>query len=487
MAFTRYVAQTGDEAIHLGVGTQAGVDLAGRYAGELRVRGAPELATLTTGENEGTAGALTGAAQLYKPTDAADWTVNDLVGRFLRITGGGGYDADRLTLRPIRSNTSTSLTVDTIAGMDATTTFEIVALSGLVDRISSSDAQAVRVSSCSAPVVLEGLAFSGAHALDGLVEVSDCADVLVTGCLFDANTVQASVLIQRCGRVRFEHCVLTDSADVEIAYCANVEVAGVVNDAGGQVWVHDGGSATVTALVATDSPSTVLRLERLRSGVVNASASDGGATPFYLESVDDLEAIVTGSGSTGYGVEIQGGGRYVLTGSTVAGLTGDVLFFDNATTWAILSGTDYGRVESHAGNATARAASTKSIVYGNRLFDGSLDVSGRLLLYGYLNVSSNLTVPTFSGAESYDMGAQGVRGCLECVCNSASAEVLLPDGAAIAGVVVAIVNRGSATLTVKPPVGGSINGGASTTIASNASKTFVSLNGSGGKAFWVLS
>jgi hypothetical protein len=136
-------------------------------------------------------------------------------------------------------------------------------------------------------------------------------------------------------------------------------------------------------------------------------------------------------------------------------------------------------------------------VYGNRLFMGNIDVSGRTLLYGYLNLAANLSAPTLTGTQNLTMsdglidgGAGGLNGlplgCLEVICNSATATITLPSGAAIAGSVCVIVNRGSQLVTVSAPAPGTINGGATTTVASGAAKMFISLNGNGGLNFWTL-
>lgn len=448
-----------------------------------QVIGTTSVATLATGSSSGTAGAATSATSLAKPTGAVNWTSNDLVGKFLKVTGGGGYSADAPTLRPILSNTTSAAAVNEVVGMDSTTTFQVVELEPMFagdDGITLHDLQT--------PIEFYGLSF-GSELTSNLAELVDCARVKFSGCSFDANTSGPSVSALRVARLVIEHCRFTASSDADITDCAGVELTGVVNSAGGAISVTNALTCAVTALSAASAPSSVLRLTRVHSASLAGVCSSGGATPIYLENVDNCVAIVTGTGNTNYGVEINGAGDYVLTGSTVTGGTGDVLFHGAAVTWATLSGSDYGGTEGPGARGTANASgSTKSIRYGNLLFNGSVDVSGRLLLYGYLNQSANLSPVTLTGTDSYNMGAQGVLGFLECICNSATAEVLLPSGAAIPGVVVGVLNRGgSQTLTVKPPAGGTINGGASTTIASNASKTFVSLAGNGGKDFWVLS
>lgn len=462
-------------------GTSDGVEISGRNVGSLALRGTTTQASIASGSASGTAGAGTSSTSLAKPTAASNWTAANLVGKFLLITGGGGYDAARLTLRPIKANTTTTLTVGAIVGMDSTTTFQIVTLSGLVDRISSGDQQAIRVRSCAAPIVIEGLAFSGAHALDGLLDVSDCADVLITGCKFDQNTVQSATLVQRCGRVRFEHNLLTSSSDVEISRCQVVDALGVVNSGGGVLWVHD--SAHVTAGVeASSSPSQVLRLERLQDAAIEGSSISAGATPFYVEDVASLEVTgggLSGTGNTGYGIEVAGSGKVDLTGATVTGGSGDVLYLGNAVSWATLSGTDYGAVESYQGSATARVSVVKGIRYGNVLFDGSVDVSGRLLEYGYHNFSqaSGLTAAGTTASDALQLGAVAYAR-VDTVASGTG--VRLPLGAALPGVPCVVHNNGANTLNVYHPPSGSLNGGTSAfTIAAGSRHLFFSSSNDG--------
>lgn len=475
----------GAARLDLAAGAVSGLAVAGRVTGELAIRGATTVATLTTGSASGTAGASTSATTLHKPTGAANWTASDLVGKWLKVTGGGGYDSARLTLRPIRANTTTTATVHGVTGMDSTTTFEIVTLASLVDGVSVSNRQCIEVTDCASPVVIEGVAFSGT-SLNGLLEVADCDDVLITGCLLDENTVQASVLVSRCARVRIEHCLVTDSADIEVGNCDTVEVTGLTADAGGQCWVHDADTATIIGLSSVDAPSTVLRLERLRYGQAEVAASDGGATPVYLESCDNFECYggaMTGTGNTGYGVEINGSGLYTLTGSTITGATNDVLFSDggstNAVAWATLTGTDYGRIEGHAGSATARGNTVKSIKYGNYLFNGSVDVSGRFLMYGYLNLSESHGL-TATGTTASDALQLGAVAFARVDTTPANTGVRLPLGAALPGVLCIVYNAGANTLKVYHPPSGTIDGGTTAvSVTAGSRKMFVSTSNDG--------
>lgn len=452
-------------------------------ASPVQVIGATSLATLATGSNSGTAGGSTSATSLAKPTAAANWTSNDLVGKWLKVTGGGGYDAARPTLRPILSNTTTTAAVNEVVGMDSTTTFELVDLQPM-----AAGFEGIAYSDVDDALEVYGVEF-GADITDNLVELLDCRRVKLSGCAFAGNTASPSVYAEAVQRLTIEHCRLTNGADITVDKCPHVALTGIVSSGGGTVSVSNAHHVRIEKMSSTSGASNALRLERCYAAEVELAASSGGATALYLEDIGVFEAIgtgLTGTGNTGYGVEVANGGRYYMVGATLTGGTGDLLFQGGAYTWATLSDPAYGGVQGAAASAVVNLSGAKMLTKGNVLFEGSVDISGRLLKYGYDNNSANLVAVTLTGSTSYDMEANGVRGRLECICNSASAEVVLPSNAAIAGVDVAIVNRGSATLTVKPPSGGTLNGGASTTIVAGASKTFVSLNGNGGKDYWVL-
>jgi hypothetical protein len=118
-----------DVVVAISAGTFSGAAMQGFVGqGRLDFHGATALATITSGSNAGTAGSGTSTTSMNKPTAASNWTSADLRGKFLLITSGGGAsgDASFPTIRPIKSNTTTSLTVSSVVGMDSTTIFQIV-------------------------------------------------------------------------------------------------------------------------------------------------------------------------------------------------------------------------------------------------------------------------------------------------------------------------------------------------------------------------
>jgi hypothetical protein len=147
--------------------TSAGVSGIARYdkpTGSLTIQGKTALATLTSGVNTGRAGVGTSSTSLVKPTGAANWTADNMNGKFLRITGGAGH-VGGLQLRPILANSTTAVTVAAVAGMDSTTTFEIVTLASSFDYINSGLLLGLDIFNIRT-VIIEGVNFSSTHSLD---------------------------------------------------------------------------------------------------------------------------------------------------------------------------------------------------------------------------------------------------------------------------------------------------------------------------------
>lgn len=458
-------------------GDNAGVDVRGRAPGQtLRIVGATTLASVATGVNTGTAGTGTSPTSVAKPTASANWTAADLVGKWLLITGGAGYSAGAPILRPILSNTSTTLAVNTVSGMDNTTTFQIVTLATAADRISSSDLVALRAAYCLGPVEIHGLDFSVTHSLDGLIEVFDCADVLIRGCKLSQNVTNPAVSVARCQRVRVEHCRLTASSDVSITECVNASVVGCVNAGGGVIDIQDCNFVNVQTLTASSAPSRVLSIKRAFKATIEADASSGSATPLYFESVTNLETQgggLTGTGNAGYGIETAGGGRYVWVGSSITGGTGDVLFDGtHACTWSLSFGSSYGQVMSLTSSAVGQAAPTKTILYGNVLFDGSGDHSSRELYYGIFNPAQNtgITATGTNVGTAYQLPA-GEFYSISTV--AAGTGVKLHNVSALPGPRCVVDNEGANTLKIYPSNGGTIDGAASYSLAAGGLKTFI--------------
>lgn len=502
-------------------GIQPGIQTTGAQAqilGEiLRIVGTPALATLATGANTGTAGAGSNSAQLNKPTAVAAWTAGNLVGHFAQPLTGPCMPADGSPLFiPIVSNTTTAAFFDApVPGFDSTCTFQIVDLATKVGKVSSLLLNAIDIRELYGRVEIYGIDFSTADALDSLIYGSDVSYLKVSGCAVSINTANPSVFLERCLTQKFEHLLITNGGDIKVSEGFTVSGNGFYANAGGVISIEDCHTAKLRNVRSVNAPSRVVELINVHKAQLECNASAGGATPVYLEDCarfTPLGTLITGSGNTGYGVEIQGSGNYNLVGVNLTGSLGDLNFLGDATLWSVLSNPAYGSVQKWGASAFGMAGFSKTLLRGNLGMEGALDVGGRLLTFGYFNLAANTsTIPLLAGYTLdmerskvfhssdglyYPTGTESPRAVAVVSCNAAGAQIMLPDAAAIAGALCIIINLGAFAGTVIAPntaykEGGSTgpnapNGtifGSINTVNANGISTFISLNTNGAHDF----
>lgn len=469
-----------------GSGDQPGLDIRGRMPGQLlRVVGATSLAALATGLNSFTAGTGTSTTSVAKQTGAADYTSNDLAGKWLKRIGGGGYVAGGDNLRPILSNTTTTIAINAMSGLDNTSVCQVVDLASKVDRISAGDPIGLRLSGNLGPIELVGLDFSATHTLDGLLELVDCIDVTLTSCAFSQNLANPSASAARIQKLTLNHCRLTSSADMAISQCQNVIGTGNVNAGGGVIDIQDCTFVDLRKLSADSAPSRVLSIKRAFSVKLEADCNDGGASPLYLESCTSMTAVgglLTGSGNTGYGLELAGGGQYTITGSTITGSArlsgtpgdhtcGDVLFDTRGASYSLELGNTYGAMANATMRLVAQTSVTKVIELDNRLWDGSGDHSSRELYYGITNPSQGTATAAGSNvSDATQLGAEEHVAITSC---SSGQGVKLHNLSALRGVRQWLDNETANACVIYPSNGGTIDGGSSYSLAVGAMKCFI--------------
>ena len=492
MAVTVYRELNGVFTSGTALATDTFADFAG--PGKLLFVGTTTLATLATGSNSGTAGAGTTTTSVVKPTGADDWTTNNCRNLALKLTGGGGAGDDpthRPVFRNITSNTTTTLSVEAVAGMDETTTFQIVNRADVPDDI-------LDISGCAAPIEIRGLLFDTAAQVN-LLSVSECFKVTVDGCDFADNATDYSCRIQDCEYVTFSNNTIRADASVLITGCRTVTNPNTWMNAGATFSVTECSKLDTTKFRALSATGTAYDIRNCELVKAEVKADSCAVTPVYLESLKRFVAqgslLLTGTnGTPTYGIQIEDpNGPHGLTGSDLAGTYAGILFENNPVTWANLNSAGYGIAESYAGNAYANAGFSKSIKFGAYNFQGQVEVVGRALYYGYRHDSVKLTHETATGTvagDSYDLSSNNCVGGVIFGTVAAGTGARLPSNAAIPGSFTTIVNLGANSLTVYPPSGGLVNGGASVTIAANKMRLFVSLtttngSGTGGKDFWA--
>lgn len=490
--------------VNMAAGTFAGATISGLSGGaaSLQVVGTWALSTLSAGLNAGTAGAGTTGTSLVKPTAAANWTNANLVGKYLVVDSGGGASGDPLlpTVRLITANNTTTATVSNIPGLDNTSVFRICD-SGTSIRELIDNALIITGNRC--PIVIRDVKFANNGALNNMINSSGNAAVNYSNLGLIVNSAGQSILSNKDDDVYIGQIYQNANQGVTVSYCSKyAEVFGVYSFNAGAVTILDCMAGKTWGIQSASSPSYVLSIKNSNFFQAEVLASGGATVPVYLENVNHFEAIGTnklsGSTNTGYGVEIQKAGTYDLAGSTITGSSGDVSIAGTNFSWANLNSGTYGSATSSGMSIIVNPAGTKVLVDKNQLFLGSLDISGRALLFGYLNTSANTVVPSIGAGQTLDMeagtingvdgGFGAVRGALSVNSTNSGSICLLPTNAAIAGVFVIVMNVGAAATTVKAPNGKNLNGGTSgVVVGAGTAKMFVSLNTNGGQDYFTMS
>ena len=449
----------------------------------LKIRSAFSEFEPTTGTPSGTAGSGTISTSIVKPTGEDDWTAGELVGKFVEITAGGGSSGDTRypTRRKILANTTTTLSVATVTGMDNTSEFRICTPAATISE-AQDDNVCLRIVGNSIPVKLFGCEFTTNNPARALVFMENFADVSLVDSSIDQTCTVASIEASG-GESLSVDAVLEAAASMSISGVRTVDV-NALNLAGGLVSITK--SMNITAdIEATDAPGGVLSItSSLYAGVTveaNDGVGDADGSTVYFADVFKCDCVAGGTGNAGYGIKIEGSGNYYLTGSDIEGLNEDLLFEGTEIPWSIIGNVALGMYESHTAAARAIVTPAKSVVLGNRDFVGSMDTDGRHLWRGYMNPAFGESALNVSSATPVDLGANALLGGAVVNCTHAGGTVTLPSGAALAGVLLWIVNIGTETLTVAAPSGGSISGTA--TIAAGAMAGFISLFSASGKDF----
>lgn len=480
-----------DAFISLSAESHAGASISGIAGGSasvgLTINGAWSAVTPTTGVASGTAGSGTNSTGITKPTGAANWTASDLIGKFVKLTGGGGAGSDptnQPVVRPIKSNTTSRITVDTVSGMDTTTTFEIVTPGSTIT--DEGESVCFYLQRNTVPVTIRGVKFSNPSALDHLIESVGNASLTLDGCLFDFQTSSNSIYSYRDEEVLLSNFVISGDADIQVTSSSRyVEGRALLAIDGAGPIRFDKCLSGKMQITADSNTGSAFRATAMQYLEVEASCDDCGATPIYLESISYCEAVgtnkLTGTGNTGYGVQIEKSGLYTLTGSTITGGTGDVYFMSNAVTWANMSSPSFGIVSEHAGSAVANSAYTNAIVYGDRTYQNSVTTYGRNYSGGYLNTACNLSIANLSTTTPWDAATNGAYGTAWVNSTNAGSIVVAPPGGAIAGSPFWVLNVGTHQTTLQASSGGSVTGTA--TIAAGSAALFVSLGSNSGKDY----
>ena len=388
------------------------LDIAGEYLN----------ATLTTGVNVGIAGAGTTGTAVKKPAAAANWTAGELRGKLLLVTDGGGYYADSFDnlllnggpcLREIKDNTTDTIEIELMYGLDSTTQFRIVDVAALFDAAPSP--------------VLGPLTYS-------VGVVSTTARMWLRGLKNNSAAVFYGFLGQSNRLVEMYGIDVAPSAYCGIGFydTDNLIVQSLRAHGGSEshLDIYSGGRATLSGVVLDDSrlqgdyfrrfvasvsanacTGTALRIRSTTNAIVQLDANTCSVTPLVLKNINQFEIDSAGlsgaNASAAYGVQIDGAGYYALTGASLAGAA-DLVFDGTAVTWSALSGRNY-----FSGGAFAYWSDARVTMLGQfRILNNSstnyddLQVSSIQIETYKKEYSANRALPTSDvGSGDYSVGA----------------------------------------------------------------------------------
>lgn len=480
---------TGDAVVKLSAGSFDATVRGFTGSGTLTLLGAQAAAVPTSGVASGLAGAGSSSTACVKPTGAANWTASDsaLLGRFVKVVSGGGAGSDPTNVPifgAITAVTTTTITMTPITGFDATSRFE------LVDMTLSKPATQLLVQNNLAQVKLRGLAFTTADQVLLLSALKN-QDIEIDACVFGVAASDVTGRLSKNANVVFKNCVMKAGADVSIERCGTVDADYNYGTAHAGFFVENCNSVDVKDMRAVGATGPAF--SAIKCGTVRAevTANTCTAVPVVLESLGHFEAwrgaLQGTNAGAAHGVTMDVSGRYELVGSAITGAA-DFAINGNTGTWANMNNPAYGAYQGFGISAFGSGAASKAITSGNYLYEGNLDISGRLLPYGYVHLAAPLAAQTATGtnqATALDMSAVPALGGIELGTVAAGTGVRLPSNAAVSGVICYVVNNGAETLKVYPPLTGTLDGGASIDLTTGQSAWFCSL--AGGLNFKTLS
>lgn len=485
--------------------TIAGLSVRGFFGpGELLLLGSFSAATLTTGSQAGTAGTGTTTTSLVKPTGAANWTASELLGKFIRVIAGGGVSSTSIpTVREIRANTTTAISVDTVAGMDSTTVFEIVDPSAIVTSDPTYLVAGLEVVGNSANITFVGFDFSTSGLNYSVYSRRNRGKIDFVGCRFTKSGVVNTIDSDDDWSFALSNCALSGGAQAAISNCHKAVAKAYLNAASGVT--IDRCHTVETSVVALDATGNALTVKRANNLTLGLKADSCDATPLVIETVERTDVTtLTGASNTGYGCDISKGGVHNVNGATITGTLGDFILDGIAhasVTWSassslgavsrwgttlLISGSSNTRQELDTvrfeGNVDITAA---GLVSGS---GGQLQQGGRSIFYGYLHLPQNDSLTAYAGGGQANATALGLGANVVTTVGTAGDSVKLPAGAVIGGAIIHVKNLGANSLNVFPSTGGAINALADNTaiaIAAGSALFFVSRNNGSGGLDWV--
>ncbi len=473
--FGKYTAR-----VNIGAGNFAGFVQSNFIGREkiMQIVGTWSLATLTTGVNTGTAGTGTSSTALQKPAAAANWTVNELRGKFARITSGAGAVTDALaeSIAVIESNTASAAILGNggIVGIDNTSVFEIVNPGTVINAVASAtlggNAIGVGVVGNSSDVYLRRIKFdlSATGAIYGLAAAQTSA-LDVGGCWFAGNNHS----LKNVGKLTLRNINQTASADLAVKSSDHLDASGLTLTTA-SVDVIGFKTAAIDYVDASTCSANAVRLRRGNYAKLGLAANSCTATPAFLRNVHFLELGAAGlsgtNAGTTYGVDVGESGQYALAGATLSGSSANAVYLDGReisyTDLALSGTTTRGETTVHWGSG--RSAQLRKLWVpvdasnpGDEIgTDGDLVVGGQQKNYGF-DYELSPAFTQISATGSTLAGAADAAYRTTVITGGAVDTGVKLRLTAAGGATGKIYNRSGSNKKLYPPTAlGTINGGA---------------------------
>lgn len=445
-----------------------GVDLLVKDA--LVIKATQTLATLTTGDNSGTAGPGTSTQVIQKPTISANYTASNLAGRFFVIVSGGGAstDSDIPNIFPIISNTTTSFTLSRPApGVDSTTVFQITnSGSTLTSRSPGQSLACLDIVGCDTPIRIVGVKFDDATNAFWASLVRLSRKVTFYACDITA-AIDTGISAAMSGWVELDNCIIrhagsggfvvTDSDKVltrglyslgglvSTRDCRHVKVQGWFDGcAGGAINIQDSQYAVLDADISNSTVTIPVDLRNVTQG--------------FFTSLSGTNAGLAGQVAVNFG----GSGQFYVSGTTIttAHASNYTIESTSGNTWATLA--SYYKTDRR-GNTVVTSDFTQESVQGqfniNGVFNALQDANfgGKAIYYGLVYY------PILVSQTAYASGGQA--SALECGYNTTQVTTAAESRASvkyranldIAGCEQLVFNDSTNIVNLYPPSGGFIN------------------------------
>lgn len=490
--------------VYCGTSPIAGLSVRGFFGpGELILQGSFSAAAVATGAQSGTVGVGSTSTSIVKPTGAANWTASGLLGKFVRITGGGGTSTTVIpTVREITANTTTTLTIASVAGLDSTTRFEIVDPGTAITSDTAFLSGGCELIGNQAKITLFGFDFS-TSGLNYAVYSRRNRDVEFVGCRFATSGIVNAIDSDDDWRFAVSRCVWSGGAQTSITNGQKSSVSGYMTASAGILF--DNTTYVATDLVSVNCTANALTVKRANSLSLGLSASSGAGSGCVIETVARTEIVaLTGTGNVGYGVEFSKGGTASVGGASITGTLGDFSIdgiSHAGVTWAASS--SYGSVSRWGTTILISGGSNVRQELDTLQLEGNLDITalgrvpstggtiqsgGRQINYGLFHLDQDDALTARAGGGQALATALGFGANVVTTCATAGDSVVLTSAALIGGVLVFVKNLGVASCNVFPATGGKINAlavNAAFAVAAGASATFISRNNGNGGLDWV--